>query len=364
MCMISSKSSQITKNDKTKILHVAGSTKNDFYFDLSLTYCRECDGCLNLNRDIYEFAFAIVHLDGTWSFPENLQKSTILDSKRFCEEEALEKIREFEIDVMVPHMFCTEGVTYYRSLFDKIEIPFVGNKEDTILIAIDKGLTKDALKKAGVQVPKGEILTKGDNETPQEKIMYPCIVKPASEDNSLGLSLVKAPQDLKKAIDFAFSYCDRILVDEYIPGREMRVGVIEEKDGTLTVLPKLEYFVDDIRTTEKKLALQNGKLTDSSINDAKVEGDRQCPAKLSSELEERINEQVLKAHKAMKCTHYSLWDMRVNEEDQPFILESCLFCSFAPLSVIPTLGNKAGREDLAHPEMFHMLLDKAAANKK
>jgi len=303
------------------------------------------------------------NLDRSWSFPPNLETSTIASSTRFSEEEALEKIRQMGINVMIPHMFCPEGVTYYRSIFDKMNIPFVGNKEHTIRIAVDKGLTKDVLNKGGVKVPKGEVLTKGKNEYP-EKVEFPCIVKPCKEDNSLGLSLVKKQEDLKKAIDFAFTYSDRILIDEYIAGREMRVGVIEEEDGSLTVLPKLEYFVDEIRTTDKKLVIQNGKLTNNSKTMVKEEGDRECPAKLTVELESRIDEQVKKAHKVMKCTHYSLWDFRISKEDQPYILESCLFCSFSPPSVIPSLGDQAGRKDLMHPKMFEMFMSRVANVKK
>jgi len=328
-----------SQNDnKKRVLHVTGSNKNEFYF-------------------------AVVHLDATWSFPSTLDKKAISESTRYSEKDALQKISESQIDVMVPHMFCPDGVTYYRSIFDKIGIPFVGNKESTILNAFDKGITKKVLNDGGVQVPKGEVLTKGEHEYPREKVEYPCIVKPCNEDNSLGLSLVKKEEDLTKAIEFAFKYSKRILVDEYIAGREIRVGVIEEEDGTLTVLPKLEYYVNEIRTTENKLGVKDGKLTDTPQADVKKDGDRDCPAILSPVLERRLNEQAKKAHEVMKCTHYSLWDMRVDENEQPFILEACLFCSFSPLSIISTLADKADRDDIVHPKLFHTFLDRVVSPK-
>jgi len=347
-------------SEKKRILHLAGSTKNDFYFDLGVTYCRQCDTCPDLDRETYDFYFAIVHTDATWSFPRTPDKSAISESTRYSEKDALQKVLDMKIDAMVPHMFCMEGVTYYRSLFDKLGIPFVGNKERTILTAIDKGITKEVLRNGGVQVPIGEVLVKGQNEYPQEKVVFPCIVKPCNEDNSFGLSLVKKEEDLPKAIEHAFNYSKRILIDEYIAGREIRVAVIEEKDGSLTALPKLEYYVDEIRTTEKKYAIKNGKLTDNPQDDVKEDGDRQCPATLTPELERRIDEQAKKAHKIMNCTHYSLWDMRIDEHDQPFILEACLFCSFSPLSVIPSIADKSGRKDLMHPNMFEGFLRKVS----
>merc|ERR1719191_2450241 len=110
--------------------------------------------------------------------------------------------------------------------------------------------------------------------------------------------------------------------------------------------------------------MKDGKLTDNAIAEVKKDGDRQCPATFSPELERRINEQAKKAHQVMKCTHYSLWDMRIDENEQPFILEACLFCSFSPVSVIPAMAQHAGREDLKHPALFHGLLERAIKQKK
>merc|ERR1711904_81949 len=152
--------------------------------------------------------------------------------------------------------------------------------------------------------------------------------------------------------------------DEYIAGRELRAACVEEADGTLTVLPKIEYFLQDIRTSAHKLATdKNGKLTSNAIKAAKQDGDRQCPADLSPELHARINAMVTEAHRVLKCRHYSLYDIRVDANEQPYILEAALFCSFSPLSVIPAMAQHAGREDLKHPKLFYSFLDRAAAEK-
>merc|ERR1712232_1174490 len=166
------------------------------------------------------------------------------------------------------------------------------------------------------------------------------------------------------AIEYAFSFDPRVVVDEYIAGREVRAACIEEEDGTPTVLPKIEYFLKDIRTTAHKLATdKSGKLSANAIREAKRDGDRQCPAELSDVLHARIDEAVKKAHAALKCRHYSLYDIRVDANDQPYILEAALFCSFSPLSVIPAMAQHAGREDLKHPKLFESFLERAAAEK-
>merc|ERR1719210_261235 len=72
---------------------------------------------------------------------------------------------------------------------------------------------------------------------------------------------------------------------------------------------------------------------------------------------------VKKAHRVLKCRHYSLYDLRIDADEQPYILEAALFCSFSPLSVIPAMAQHAGREDLRHPKLFHSFLERAIAEK-
>merc|ERR1712048_212142 len=277
---------------------------------------------------------------------------------------AVMHISELAPDVMVPHMFCVEGMTRYRSLFDLLEIPFLGNHEYTVWPATDKATTKQLLAANDVAVPRGELCQKGKNEMPTA-VKVPLVVKPCNEDNSRGITLVKKEEDLAAAMDYAFSFDPRVVVDEYIAGREVRAACIEEEDGTLTVLPKIEYFLEDIRTSAHKLQTdKTGKLSSNAIKAAKKDGDRQCPADLSPKLHERIDDMVKNAHRVLKCHHYSLYDIRIDANEQPYILEAALFCSFSPLSVIPAMAQHAGREELKHPALFHSFLERACKEKQ
>jgi len=298
-----------------------------------------------------------------WCFPESLKEEELAAAPRMPIAQALSHLASLQIDVMVPHMFCVEGMTRYRSLFDLLGIPFLGNHEYTVWPATDKATTKHLLAGAGVQCPAGDLLVKGEVERPST-IGLPCVVKPCNEDNSRGITLVHKEEDLAAAIDYAFSFDPRVIVDEYIAGREVRVACIEEADGSLTVLPKLEYFLVDIRTSAHKLGTDaSGKLSKTALADAKQEGDRKCPADMSPELHARIDSMIIAAHKAMKCRHYSLFDLRIDVNEQPYILEACFFCSFSPFSVIPSMAQHAGREDIRHPNFFHSLLERAMAEK-
>lgn len=348
---------------RIKAMHLVGSNKSQWYFDLSFIYCRACDSCPDLDGSRFEFSYAFVHVDGTWSFPSTLSEEDVETAPRMPLPAALVKIETISPDVMVPHMFCVDGMTRYRSLFSLMQIPFLGNPDYSVWPSTDKATTKMLLAGAGVQVPKGELLIKGEKEK-RTVVKTPCVVKPANEDNSIGITLVRREEDFDAALEYAFGFDARVVVDEYIAGRELRAACVENEDGSLTVLPLLEYFLDDIRTSAHKLQNDDkGGLSKNAIMAAKKENDRQCPADVSPQLLARVEYNVKEAHKALRSRHYSIFDIRVDADEQPFLLEACPFCSFSPLSVIPSMASKCDIEHLKHPHFFHSLLERTAAEK-
>jgi len=245
------------------------------------------------------------------------------------------------------------------------------------LLANDKYVTKQVCNAAGVTTPKGELLLRwqhDDFETVKADLLtrwsVPFIVKPAREDNSFGVSLVKTEDDIVRCLENAFKYDQRVLVEQYIAGREVRVVALEwetEEGQTLEILPKIEYFLEDIRTHEKKFATNDGKMgnTDDepakAIMGARVAGDRQCPADLEPEVHERLDFLAKTAHKALGCKYYSLYDVRIDENGICYLLEAALFCSFSPLSVVVGLAAQSPDERLQpHPKLFEKLMERSA----
>eukprot|EP00418_Pyrodinium_bahamense_P097375 CAMPEP_0179038134 /NCGR_PEP_ID=MMETSP0796-20121207/14479_1 /TAXON_ID=73915 /ORGANISM="Pyrodinium bahamense, Strain pbaha01" /LENGTH=437 /DNA_ID=CAMNT_0020734447 /DNA_START=80 /DNA_END=1393 /DNA_ORIENTATION=+ len=372
-------------SQQVRVLHLMGSPTSDFYFDLSVMYGRTAVEFEGLDRAAFKHEFAVVFVDGRWAFPTALDPATLKDAERMSLPAALAHIeaRQPAVDVVMPHMFCLEGMTRYRAVCEMLGLEVLGCPAHTCTIANDKFLTKQLCKEAGVPVPHGELLRAdmhgADVEATARQILArratPLIVKPAREDNSIGLSLVKtsANEELAAALAKAFKYDEHILVEEYIAGRECRVAVLELEDESgsmrLEVLPKIEYLLDDIRTAQHKLSTDDkGRLLSSDSNPAdaivkaKKEGDRVCPAQFSPEVHERLDDLARRAHKALNCKYYSLYDVRINEDGFPFMLEAALFCSFSPYSVVVALADKSGKDQLQpHPKVFEMLLRRAAA---
>merc|ERR1719395_451887 len=120
--------------------------------------------------------FAVVHIDGAWSFPQGLDEKSMAEAKRMPITAAIAHIGRLAPDVMVPHMFCVEGMTRFRSLFDLLEIPFLGSHDYTIWSSTDKATTKQLLDANDVSVPKGELCEKGIKERPT-RVKVPLVVK-------------------------------------------------------------------------------------------------------------------------------------------------------------------------------------------
>jgi D-alanine-D-alanine ligase len=255
-------------------------------------------------------------------------------------------------------MFDLPGMTTYRALFDVLEIPLVGCDADVMALSTDKAKSRAVVAAAGVRVPEAELLKKGD----RPKMEPPFVLKPCNEDNSLGVSLFKGEQgdDLDEALKTAFSFDSQVLCEKYIAlGREVRCAVLEQEDGKLELLPCLEYFLSEehpIRGSSDKL------VTDSKgVPVTVTTGGRQCPADIDPVLREKLEDLCVKSHRALGCRDYSLYDVRIDPNGEPYFLEACLYCSFAPKSVIIAMSAAKG---VTQQAVFEMLVDRAIARKK
>lgn len=375
-----------------QVLHLMGSPTSTFYFDLSVMYGRTCLENAELDKQNFVHKAVVVYENGTWGFPSKVDEAGVKEARASAVSfgTAMERISAMSpsIDVVVPHMFCVEGLTRYRALAEMLNIELLGCSGDVCAVAQDKFITKAVCEVAGVPVPKGELLRSDvhgvDVGDTAKKLLdrqsIPFIVKPAKEDNSFGLSLVRraSVEEVSAALTLAFEYDEHVLVEEYIPGREVRVAVLEVEDGEglrLEVLPKLEYILEDVREQKHKLGTDaSGKLLtgDANISEAfavaKAEGERICPAQLEPHVHARIDDLAKNAHKALGCKYYSLFDVRINPEGFPFMLEACLFCSFSPHSVVVSLASKATSSEMAalhsHPNLFESFLRRAARETK
>lgn len=339
---------------KLRVLHVMGSCANEFYETLSTTYGYKC--IANVGTDgRFEHFVAHVFPSGHWSVTPYVGDNHISEHEdKISAGEALVKIECLGIDVVLPHMFDYEGMTSYRSLFNILRIPMVGCTADALALSTNKSRTNACARVAGIQVPDFEVLRRGE----KPRMTLPFVVKPSEEDNSQGIRVVRKEEDIESALNHAFEFCEEVLCEQFIPpGRELRVGLIEKGDGTLEMLPIIEYFVserDPIRTKDHKVSTDASGSVKSVAGTAP--GGSRLPADVDNVLKEKLYRMLSKAHRVLGCRDYSIYDIRVDPSGAPFMLETCLYCSFADNSVLVKMQASDG---ISASQLFERLCERA-----
>jgi len=332
-----------------KILHLVGSQTSEYYYKVSTMYC---SGCIEALPD-EEHVVLLARLAGTWSIASNLAEAE--KAERFNLIEALSILHESNIDILQPHMFCYGGMVTMRSIAEFLDIPLLGSPGHVMALTTNKWQTRAVVESVGVPVPKAQLLRPGDQITMQ----LPFILKPCREDNSMGVTLVQRWEDVEEALLTAFAFDDVILCEQFIPlGRELRVGVVKSSDGkSLELLPLLEYCLDHkklpIRTSDDKLIDSDGNGVSLSLapNDIKVltnTGDKFLA---------KLHGLAVLAHRALGCEHYSLYDVRVDPDGNPFFIEASAYCSFSPKSVIVVMSE--GKSEYNNTDLFYRLANQA-----
>jgi D-alanine-D-alanine ligase len=321
-----------------RVLHLVGSAESDFLCDLSRLYAGDCLETVE-DPGRYRPVIAYVTPDRQWRFPAGLDPVSIAEAEPLPLGDAVRVLDALDIDVAVPQMFCREGMTSYRALLDLLEIPFVGNRAETMALTADKERAKLAVAGAGVDVPAGVVVGPRSRLSPD----LPVVVKPIDSDNSFGVSLVRGREELAGALAAAREHGDRVLVEDYVElGREVRCGILE-MGGTMVPLPLEEYAVDagaPIRRTADKIAAAD----DGGLSLVAKGGTGARIVEREDPLTERVWEVSRRCHRALGARHYSLFDFRVDPEGRPWFLEAGLYCSFARQSVIATMAAAAGVE--------------------
>ncbi|AFY93859.1 D-alanine--D-alanine ligase family protein [Chamaesiphon minutus] len=339
-----------------RVLHLVGSAVSEFYGDLSRLYAQDCLES-TANVQLYEFHIAYITPDRQWRFPADLSREAIALASPMSVAEAVRVLTTLQIDVMVPQMFCIPGMTYYRALFDLLDIPYLGNTPDLMALTANKAKARSIVAAAGVSVPPGELLRIGNRAEPVRiKIDPPAAIKPVDADNSLGVTLVRNRAEYDSALKTAFNYADEVLVETFIElGREVRCGIID-RDGELVCLPLEEYGMDKehqpIRRYEDKL----GQNKNGDLYMVAKDITRSWIVDPDDPITARVWDAAKKCHIALGCRHYSLFDFRIDPSGQPWFLEAGLYCSFASKSVISMMATAA---DISLEKLFQISVNKA-----
>ena len=200
-----------------------------------------------------------------------------------------------------------------QAFFDTLNIKYTGTGSLGSMLAMDKNISKKLASHEGIQTSKWELITKGDQVT----ISLPFVVKPNSSGSSVGISIVKEEKEIKKAVDLAFKEDNKVIIEEYIDGREFSVGILDEKAlPVIEMIPKSGWFDYD----NKYIPGRTEEI---------------CPANLDETETKTIQEMAEKVHKLLNLSIYSRMDIMRKGYNDFYFLEANTLPGMTATSLLP-----------------------------
>ena len=233
-----------------------------------------------------------------------------------------EKLNEIKPDkVFIALHGCPGEDGTIQGLLEIEEFPYTGCNVETSAICMDKDVTKRILKTHGIPVPAGETYFKGDTV---ELFEIPCVVKPARTGSTIGISIVRSENEFKKAVEEAFKFDSKVLIEEFIEGRELTVSVLNGK-----ALPIVEVI------TETGFYDYNSKYKSKTTR-------YEVPAKLHPKTEEKVKRIAEKVYKVLECKGAVRVDFRLDKWNSPYVLEVNTIPGLTERSLLPKSAKAEG----------------------
>lgn len=217
-----------------------------------------------------------------------------------------------------------------QGLLEVMGIPYTGSGVLASALAMDKEASKKVFLYHGIPVPPGAVLDSRDCDVrssgvlPRMKFPLPWVVKPATEGSSVGVKIVRHRKGMKDALKSACRYGDRIIVEQFIPGREVQIGILNDTVlGGVEVVTSLEFYNYEAKYTPG--------LTEYIV-----------PPKLGRRLHEKVHAVALSAHRALGCSGATRVDLRIDPGGNPFVLEVNTIPGMTATSLLPKIAQQAG----------------------
>jgi D-alanine-D-alanine ligase len=189
---------------------------------------------------------------------------------------------------------------------------------------MDKWISKAVARAHDIPVPRAVLMDAASDMGVPEPPGLPCVVKPAAEGSAVGVNVVHLPELWPEALRAAGAYDGRVIVEEYIEGREFTVAILGAQ-----ALPVVEITPhDDFYTYHAKYT--PGASTHT------------VPAPLPEHIARRMQEHALRFHRALGCRDYSRVDILMSVSNSMYVLECNTLPGLTPLSLFPEAAGAAG----------------------
>ncbi len=219
-----------------------------------------------------------------------------------------------------------------QGYLDLLGIPYQGAGVLGSALAMDKNMAKVLYRLNGLPVAEWEMAVAADKENPERllaNLQFPLVVKPIREGSSLGMSVAKNLEELRKGITLAYEHDSQVMVEQFVEGREITVGVLGNDEleplPLIEIIPGDEFVFFDYKAKYEKGASQEI-----------------CPAVVDASVAEKAQNFAVAAHKALQLRGYSRTDMMLTADGNLYILETNTIPGMTPTSLLPQAAQEYG----------------------
>jgi len=259
----------------------------------------------------------------------SIKEFTEISNKKFIEAVSSSLFDDVDLAFLTLHGKWGEDGSI-QSLLELRGIKYTGSKVLSSATAMDKAMSKILFREYGVETPKGFLIEDASigidivSQKIESEFGFPAVVKPNDQGSTVGLTICENNSSLSESLKTAFNYADNVLIEEYIPGRELTVAVLDGQAlPPLEIKPKSGFY--DYKSKYTK------GLTEYEV-----------PAIVSDEITAMLKKQALLAFKALRCDGYARVDFRMNEENKIFCLEVNTLPGMTATSLVPKMAKVVG----------------------
>ncbi len=272
--------------------------------------------------------------------------------------DSLKRLRPEIVFNIAEGQYGVSREAHIPAMMEMLNIPYTGSDALTLGICLDKSRAKEILSYYKIPTPKFFVLH-SLNEVSSLALTLPCMVKPLYEGSSKGIfnkSLVQTREELMQQVETILTtYSQPALVEEFLPGREFTVAMLGNGSDA-QVLPIVEIKFDSLPSGVNPIYSFEAKwIWDQSDNPLDI---FECPAKVSSELKNKIEKICLDAYRVLRCRDWSRIDVRLDGQGKPHIIEINPLPGILPNiednSCYPKAARMAG---ISYNEMLNKVLD-------